>query len=519
MPGILVPRKGTIIKMLGGRAMDNHDSFGGAKLPSDKLEDNIKYIRNIFAPDDTLQFRYLSSSSDSNFRFCLIFADGMINNKLMNDDIVSPLMNYRFPEKIDDLMELILQHVIPSNSVEKTADVEKIVQAVVYGDTVLLADGSFEILVLNTKGWNVRSITEPESERVLRGPREGFNESLLVNLSMLRRKLRTPDLKLQYVTFGRRSRTKACLCYLDSLVNKKALAELQKRLGTIDIDGTLDSNYIAEMIKEKPLSALETAGNSERPDTIAANLLEGRIALFVDGTPVVLTVPHLFIEYFQSDEDYYINYVFASIGRLLRTAAFFVSISLPAIYVAMVTYHQEMLPTPLLLSISSARQNVPFPTALEMLIMLVVFEMLRETGARMPGIMGQALSIVGALVIGQAAVEAKIVSAPIIIIVALTAITGLMVPRIKGFVIMQRFFLMGFACIMGLYGYLLGMLAMLAQLFGTYSFGVPIMPNVYSSEFQDYKDVFIRFTWKDMMKRPGVLTSNLTRQGSKRTSK
>lgn len=499
--------------------MSMNDSFGGAKLPSGELETNVKYIRNIFTNDDTIQFRYLSNPYDSKLHFCLIFADGMINNKLMNDDLLYPLMHYQFPEKVDDLMELILQHVILSNSTEKTDDMEEIIQGIVYGDTVLLADGCDKALILNTKGWNVRSIEEPQSERVTRGPREGFNESLLINLSMVRRKLRTPDLKLKYRTLGRRSRTKACICYLEGLVNKKALAELEKRLDAIDIDATLDSNYLSELMKEKPYSAIETAGSTERPDVVAANLLEGRIALFLDGTPMVLTVPHLFIENFQSDEDYYLNYVFATIGRVLRLLAFFISTSVPAIYVALVTYHQEMLPTPLLMSISQARQNVPFPTALEMLMMLVVFEMLRESGARMPGTFGQALSIVGALVIGQAAVEAKIVSAPIIIIVALAGICGLMVPRIKGYVILMRFFLLFFSCIMGLYGYLLGVLAMLAQLFGTYSFGVPIMPDVYANELQDYKDIYGRITWKAMLKRPGVLTSDHTRQETKGNSK
>lgn len=487
-------------------------------LSSDELEVNVKYIRDIFEADDTLEFRYLSGSSDSKVRFCLVFADGMINNKLINDDIVYPLTHYAFPRKTDDLMELIQHHVILSNSVEKTADVEKIVQAIVYGDTVLFADGCPDTLILNTKGWNTRSIAEPDSERVLRGPREGFNEALLVNLSMVRRKLRTPDLKMRYRTFGRRSRTQACLCYLDSLVDRNVLAELEKRLDRIDIDGTLDSNYIGELIKEKPFSMLETAGSSERPDVIAANLLEGRIALFLDGSPVVLTVPHLFIENFQSDEDYYINYVFASIGRFLRIFAFFVSVSFPAIYIALVTYHQEMLPTPLLLSISAARQSVPFPTALETLLMLLVFEMLRESGARMPGIMGQALSIVGALVIGQAAVTAKIVSAPIVIVVAFTAICGLMVPRIKGFVIVERFALMGFSCVLGLYGYLLGMLAMLGMLFGAKTFGVPIMRDSDSNTAQDRKDTFWRSAWTDMIKRPSEFTSNQTRQKSKGSS-
>lgn len=495
--------------------MSSPNGFAGAKLPSDQLKPNVEYIRNLFADDDTLQFRYLSSPFDDRFHFCLIFADGMINNKLMNDDIVSPLLHYKFPEKIDDLMEQILQHVMLSNSVQKTADIEEIVQAIVYGDTVLFAEGCSDSLILNTKGWTVRAISEPESERVIRGPREGFNESLLINISMLRRKLRTPDLKLRYMTFGRRSRTKACICYLDSLVNKKVLAELEDKLSQIDIDGTLDSNYISELLRPKPFGLLETTGNTERPDVVAARLLEGRIALIVDGTPTVLTVPHLFIEYLQSDEDYYVNFTFASIGRILRSLAFFLTISMPAIYISLVTFHQEMLPTALLLSIAQARQNVPFPSALEMTVMLIVFEMLRETGARMPGIMGQALSIVGALVIGQAAVEAKLVSAPIIILVSLTAITGLMVPRLKGFSIIQRFFLLGVSCVMGLYGYLLGLLVILAQLFGTESFGVPIMPNVYDDKLQDYKDIFCRISWKKMIQRPGVLTSNRTRQATK----
>lgn len=437
----------------------------------------------------------------------------------MNDDLIYPLAHYAFPRKVDDLMEHILQHVVLSNSVEKTDDVEELIQGIVYGDTVLLADGCMDALILNTKGWNTRSITEPESERVLRGPREGFNESILNNLSMLRRKLRTPDLKLRYMTFGRKSKTKACVCYLGSVVNKKVLAELEKRLRQIDIDGTLDSNYIGELIKEKPYSMLETAGSSERPDVIAANLLEGRIALFLDGTPMVLTVPHLFIEYFQSDEDYYLNYIFATIGRMLRILAFIISISLPAIYLALATYHQEMLPTPLLMSVSTARQSVPAPTAVEMLVMLIIFELLRESGARMPGMMGQALSIVGALVIGQAAVEAKIVSAPIIIIVSLTAITGLMVPKLKGFTIVQRFFLIIFSSVMGLYGYVLGMLAVLALVFGTNSFGVPIIPNVHTNAFQNNKDIFQRLPWSTMTKRPGDMTTNQTRQKPKGSSK
>ena len=489
------------------------------RLPCDNLEANVNYIRDIFKSDDTVQYRRISSCDDGRHRFCLIFADGMINNKIINDNIVFPLTHYDFPRKAENLTELIMQQVVLPNSVEKSSDVEDIVQAVVYGDTVLLADGCFDALILNTKGFVIRSISEPESERVLRGPREGFTESIVSNLSMLRRKLRTPDLKLRFQTFGRRSRTKACLCYLDSIVDRPVLEELEARLKTIDIDGMLDTNYIAELIKDEPFSLLDAAGSTERPDVVAAQLLEGRVALFLDGTPVVITVPHLFIENFQSDEDYYLNYAFASMGRFLRLFSFFVTVSFPAIYIALVTYHQEMLPTPLLLSVSSARQSVPFPTAVETLLMLIVFEMLRESGARMPGIMGQALSIVGALVIGQAAVTAKIVSAPIVIVVALTGICGLMVPRIKGLVILERFILMGFACVLGLYGYLLGVLGMLGMLYATKSLGVPIMRNGCGDSFQDKKDTIWRAVWSRMITRQADIAANITRQKSKGSSK
>jgi spore germination protein KA len=396
--------------------------------------------------------------------------------------------------------------------VKKTDEVEKLIQGIVYGDTVLLADGCQQALILNTKGFTLRSIEEPESERVIRGPREGFNESILTNLSMLRRKIRTQDLKFKFLTFGKRTKTKACICYLDSVVNRSVLMELERRLEKINIDGMLDTNYITEIIKDASYSAVKTVGSTERPDIVAAKLLEGRVALFLDGTPVVLTVPHLFIEHFQADEDYYLNYVFGSVDRILRITAFVLSLCAPAFYVAMVTFHQEMLPTPLLMSVFTSRQGVPFPTALEVILMLVVFEMLRESGARMPGIMGQTLSIVGALVIGQAAVDAKIVSAPVVIVVALAAICGLMVTRLKGYIIIHRFFLLACACVLGLYGLLLGLLVMLTGLFSMTSFEIPIMSGVYAKSAQNYKDIYIRAPWWTMLKRPKFLSENKVRQ-------
>lgn len=501
--------------------MGSAESFTGARLPSEDLEQNIRYFRDLFTDDGTLVFRQLENRKNRQaLRFCLLYSDGMVDNKLMNQDVIRPLLEFRFEQDREDgLMDIIRTQAVFANDAKQTDGVEDLIQGIVYGDTVLLVDGCPSALVLNTKGFTLRSISEPESERVIRGPREGFNESILTNLSMLRRRLRTPDLKIGFMTFGRRTKTKACICYLEALVNRDVLAELKRRLETVDIDGILDSHYITELVQDSSFSAVKTVGSTEKPDVVAAKLLEGRVALFVDGSPVVLTVPHLFIEHFQSDEDYYINYVFTSIGRLLRIASFFVSISAPAIYVALVAFHQEMLPTPLLLSIAAARQGVPFPTALETLMMLVVFEMLRESGTRMPGIMGQTLSIVGALIIGQAAVNAKIVSAPIIIVVSITGICGLMVPRLKGYIIVHRFLLLGCSCILGLYGYLLGIIAMLVGLFGLTSFGIPILAETYAKNFQDFKDLWIRAPMEWMIQRPKFLTKNRVRQSAEKDGK
>ena len=297
---------------------------------ADSSEQNNKTVLS-----KTLIVRKVQNPEEPYPEFCVIYVDGMVNNIIVNEDVIKPLIKYK-PDRMEKTtIDLIANQVTFSNSVDKTSDIDTIIQGIVYGDTILLIDGYAEALILNTKGWVTRSISEPDGEKVLKGPREGFNESILMNLSLVRRKIRTPDLKMEFKTFGTRTNTKACICYLDSLVDKKVLNELKKRLDSFTIDGTLDSNYLCEFIKDSPCSPIKTIGSTERPDVVAGKLLEGRIALFLDGSPVVLTLPFLFIEYFQSDEDYYLNYFFTSIGRILRIVAFFITTSLPAIYVSL----------------------------------------------------------------------------------------------------------------------------------------------------------------------------------------
>ena len=477
-----------------------------------ELETNIQIMDQIFKNDDTLIKRNFVNQRHAKVRCCALFFDGMVDNKIIDDYIIRPIMTSTCLALSNEIADEILTKVIVTNDAQKSDSLSEITQSMIHGDTILFVEGCNSALIISTKGWKTRAISEPDNERALRGPREGFTESLSINISLIRRKICTPDLKFKFRSFGTRSNTKACICYLDSLADKKILDELNRRLDKIDIDGVLDINYIVELIKDHPMSPFKTIGASERPDVIAGKLLEGRIALILDGTPVVLTVPYLFIENFQANDDYYLNFYFASIGRIIRILGFLMSISVPALYIAFTTYHREMIPTNLALSIMQAHQGVPFPTILECIIMLVIFEIIRETGLRMPSNIGQALSIVGALVIGQAAVEAKFISAPMVIVVAITAITGLINAKIKGATVLLRFILLFAASFLGLFGLSFAFVGLLIHLFRLESFGVIYMSQISSFKFDEYKDNFFRAPWRFMKTRPVFEQRNMVRK-------
>ena len=481
---------------------------------SRSLEKNIEIIKEIFNNDDTLVVRLLENQHDNSFKCCTIFSEGMVNNNVVNENIILPIVKNTIPKKESNTIKDLQYKVIVSNNVERTEDIDQLTQSIIGGDTILFLEGSKEALIISSKGWETRSISEPPSEKVIKGPREGFTESMIENLSMIRRKIKTPDLKFKFFTLGEKTNTKGCICYVDGIANEQIIDELYKRLEKFNMDGALGVNYIQEYVKDHPLSPFKTTGNTERPDVVAAKLLEGRVALILDGTPVAMTVPYVFVEYFQSNEDYYLNFYFGSIGRILRILGFLITTSVPAIYLALVTFHQELIPTPLILSISAARQDVPFPTVVELIGLLIVFEILREAGTRMPTYIGQALSIVGALVLGQAAVQARFVSAPVVIIVALSGITGLMIPSLTGISIISRLVLLLFSSALGLYGYTFGILALLVYLFSIKSFGVPFMANITSLDLQELKDTAIRVPWWYMEYRPRLIATKNPRRKS-----
>lgn len=483
---------------------------------SPSLEENVSAIRRLFADVDILRVKYVDNTHDKGFKCCLLYCDGMVDSAILSENLIKPLMlSQSVPG--GNTLDVLMNQVVQVGEGSKSRKLMELAEGIAYGDTVLFVEGESQAILFNTKGFQTRSISEPDNEKNLYGPREGFTETLMVNLSMLRRKVLSPGLKLKFLTLGSRTRTKACVCYIEGIVDQAVLTELYRRLEAIDIDAVLDANYVTELIRDKPWSPFRTVGDTERPDTLAAKILEGRVGILLDGTPMALTVPYLFIESFQSAEDYYVNYYYSTFTRWLRMVGFFLTITVPGLYVAVVAYHHEMLPFQLFVNITSERTSVPLPAAVEAFGMIVVFDILKEAGARMPSNVGQALSIVGALVIGQAAVEAKLVAAPMIIVVALTGITSMLTPRLNAPAIYIRLALLALASSFGFFGLLVGLSILLIHIINLRSFGVPEVLLSGELRHQNLKDTVMRAPWWQMHLRPEI-AADRTRMGNEEKS-
>ncbi|MCX7771559.1 MAG: spore germination protein, partial [Clostridia bacterium] len=311
------------------------------KRLSKSLEDNIKLFCSIFKNDATFILRTFENRYLPAAKCAIFYFDGMINTEVINENIIQPILRSDLRNCIDDqnLLDELQNKVIVANQIKKFNDLQEIVLEVIYGDTLFLVEGYDEALIIYSKGWQTRAITEPEASKVVRGPREGFTESIMINLSLVRRKLKNPNLSIEFMEIGTQSKTKIGLCYIEGIALEQILTELKKRLKSIEIDAVLDSGYLQELIRDNPFSPFETVGNTERPDIAAGKILEGRIAIFVDGSPFVLTVPYIMAESAQANEDYYNNFIFASFNRLIRNISVILSVSIPAVYLALVTYH------------------------------------------------------------------------------------------------------------------------------------------------------------------------------------
>jgi spore germination protein KA len=483
----------------------------------ENAKSSLNELKTMFGKDETVTFREFCCKKDPSICFCIAFVNGMIDKNSIHDQIIKPIIEAELNDALDinQLLNAISMEVISAASVQQISGLENIIQALLSGNTILFVKEFEKVVAIDTSDWDKRPITEPESEKTVTGPREGFTENIGSNMVLIRRKLKTSNLKLEFIELGTETKTKICICYLENIADEKIVEEVRTRVKKIDVDGVLDAEYLQELIKDTPMTPFKTTGYTERPDVVAGKLLEGRVGILCDGTPVVITVPFIFVEYFNVNEDYYTNFYYATINRIIRWIGFFLASSVPAIYVALITFHQEMLPTQLLLSISASRQNVPFPTIVEAILMLFVFELLRETSVRMPTVIAQTISIVGALVIGQAAVEAKLVSAPMIIVAALTGITSFIAPKMQGEIILIRLIFLLSASFIGLYGYLFSVIGMFIHLASLRSFGIPYMINLGTFRASDAKDTMVRVPWQTMKSRPKLVVQ----QNKQRTSK
>ncbi len=467
------------------------------------LEKNVNAMNELLGKDKTVichRFRP-SDRLGSIFSCCVFCIDGMVDSSVINESIIRPVVLHKLgcavgKNKLDYLSSSVIQVAESSES----DDFDELIYALLYGDTILFCDGCEKALILGTKGFARRSVEEPPTDPLLKGPREGFSEVLLTNISLLRRKIRDSAFKTEFYRLGSVTKTTCCICYINGCVREDILLELKRRLDGINIDGVLDTNYVSELIREQKWSFMKGSSSTERPDVAAAKLLEGRIVIFVDGSPVALTVPYVFIESFQSPEDYYVNYWFAAINRFLRILGFILSVSIIPVFVSIMKFHRELIPTQLLLSIAASRQGVPFGITIEAFMLLLTFEILREAGTRTPANLGQTLSIVGGLVVGQAAVEARLVSPAMLIIVAFSGITGLIAPKVKAITIWTRLAFLCLSAVLGLYGFLLGFMWFVLFLCGQRSFGLPALSSLPFVRLGSTEDSVLRTPFTFMKK-------------------
>ncbi|WP_436243270.1 spore germination protein [Paenibacillus sp. LjRoot56] len=477
------------------------------------LQKNEELLRSIY--DNCSDVIYRTMLIAGRKKAVLIYIEGLSDEAGIEDYVIVPLLREDLEQNMD-----ISQFIEQNISVSQVNTVNTFTKCVEYlsnGNPILLCDNEASALALGLCKWEKRSIEEPVAEVGIRGPREGFTETLRVTTSQIRRIIKSPQLKMEAMKIGDYTQTNVVIAYITGLVDATLVEEVRNRLKRIQIDGILESGYIEELIEDAPYSPFPQLLSTERPDVTCGSLLEGRVAILIEGTPFVLIAPTTLFSLFQSAEDYYQRFVISTLIRWLRYCFMLVSLMLPSIYVALLTFHQEMVPSSLLISMASAREAVPFPALIEAMLMEVTFEALREAGVRLPKQVGAAVSIVGALVIGQAAVQAGLVSAPMVIVVAITGIASFMVPRyVSGIAIrMLRFPLIILAGTLGLLGIMLGLIAIVLHMCSLRSFGVPYLSSLATPNPSEWKDILIRAPWWKMDTRPRLTGDyNKFRQGT-----
>ncbi|WP_462409967.1 spore germination protein [Neobacillus sp. Marseille-QA0830] len=490
------------------------DPFQPKDLPIERsTHKNITRIQEEFGKSSDVGIREFKGH---NYKGALVYIDGLVDIKIVQDFLLEHLIDTSSNSETTDSFQYVKDHLIAIGSITTIQNWNQVFDNLLSGNTVVFIDGYTKAISAETKGWEKRSISSPQTQLSIKGPQDAFTETLRTNTALIRRRIKSPNLWIESMKLGKVSQTDISMMYIKGIANEKIVEEVRKRLNRINIDDILDSGYIEQLIEDQTWTTFPTTYHTERPDVVVSQLMEGRVAIVVDGSPFVLTAPAIFIQFFQAPDDYYTRFDISTGIRLLRILAFLIALIGPSTYIAATTFHQEMIPTTLVIAIAAQRENVPFPAFVEALVMEVTFEILREAGLRLPRAVGQAVSIVGALVIGQAAVQAGIVSPIMVIVVSITAIANFSTPVFSMAIAARllRFALMILAAMLGFYGMMLGIMFLTIHLCSIRSFGVPYMMPIAPFNFRNQQDVFVRFPlWAFTNRPPFISKGNVARTG------
>ncbi len=473
------------------------------------LRSNLQTLKKRLPSEDILTYAFASKDGVA---CALVYADGIVNKELLGELVARPLSalslrDFSKPERLNALLQTVRFPELKREPTLNGAEKE-----ILDGNTLLLVDGLNEGLIAGAKLLPNRSIGEPPTDVTVKGPREGFIEDVKTNTSLVRKRLKTPDLRFETLKSGRRSDTAITLCYLEGTANADVLSQVKKRIEGIDVDILPDSSYVAALIAPRPHSIFRCIGTTEKPDVFTAKLAEGRVGILVDGSPIALTVPYLLTEDFQTSEDYYVSPFLATTFRALRFISLLVAILLPAFYVSVQIFKMQLVPLGLMLTIASSVQELPLSPALEMFVVLFLLETLKEASIRMPKYVGMSLSVVGGLVLGETAVNAGFLSTPAIIIVAFSGICMYTVPEfVETGSLLRWLFLIVSGCL-GPFGIVLLAAMVFVYLITSDSFDTPLLAPFSPFNRHDLRDSVVKYGIKTLATRPKALRSkNVTR--------
>ncbi len=445
-----------------------------------RLDENRRAVERIYglpANKDVI-LREFSLGTDPPLRAFMVFIDGLADRKSQYRLLENLMIHCRILRPGDVMSaSRIMTSLLPGSQVKNLDSFEKIADAVNYGDTAFFFEGSDSALVVETKGWEARTVDRPETEQTITGPQEAFVENLRANIALIRKIIRSSDLYTEIIPVGARFRSDVAVMYIKDLANPDLVAEVKRRLSSITVDFVTDVGMLEQFIEDSPYNLNPQTLATERPDRVAAALAEGKVAMLLSGSPFALVVPTTMFSQLHTGEETYLRWQYGSFIRYIRTFSFYLALLLPGSYLAVTLYHQEMIPTELLLAIAGNRERVPFPTVVEMLLMEFSFELVREAGLRIPGIIGSTIGIVGALILGQAAVQANIVSPILVILVAVTGLASFSIPyySLAFAVRIYRFFYIAMGALLGFYGITIGLFIQILLTVNLKTFGLPYL--------------------------------------------